>query len=530
MTQRGPASRGLMRIGARLAPASLLVQALSFASSIALATQLGATVETDAYYLALSVPVVAYSVLVSAVRLGVIPPLSRVDANDSPAGFLRSCEDVIGGTLFAAVAISIMATAVMLVVLPAAAGGSAQLSSLTRLYIIELAPYAVTGAMLGVQGAILAVRGRFVIATVVLTFEPVLKSVLVILVGRQIGAQSLVIGNLAGNFAAMLVLAVMLRRSGVAVRARKVLQVTRLRASPIVRDVMTLSTPLFVSQALLQLNPLVDRATAASLGAGDVTVFELGVRLFNVPTALLTGVILAPLAATWSQRFERDGWDAVVRSFSRIVAAMVLTLPPLIVLGYVMRQQLVGVVYLSHRYTAADVTQTANVLGMLLLGLIPQILIVPLSTLFIIRRNTVFPMLVGIANVVLNAVLDVALRGPFGLPGIALSTAVTLTSLCGVFYRQAYRKWGSLGLRIVLRPLLVSTASCVIIVFVSVVLVDALGPAHDRVQALLGLCGVAAIGLSIHAVALALGRNVIYDALPMTRRWTIKLGRSKAAA
>ena len=91
-----------------------------------------------------------------------------------------------------------------------------------------------------------------------------------------------------------------------------------------------------------------------------------------------------------------------------------LLVPPVMVSGFVVRHEVVDIAYRSHAYNAMAVSKTADVLGMLLLGLLPQVLIIPLSTLFVIRRDGVFPMKVGIANVVLNAVLDVMLRGPLG--------------------------------------------------------------------------------------------------------------------
>lgn len=533
MTRSHPAPRGLVRIAAGLAPASFLVQALSFASSVALATQLGATTGTDAYYLALSVPVIAYGVLVGALRLGAIPPLSKVDADQSPEQFSRSCQDVVGATFAAAVGLSIAATAVMLVVLPAAASGSAHLTSLTRLYVLELSPYAVTGAMLGVLGAVLAVRGRFVAAPAVLTFEPALKTVLVLVFGRQFGAQTLVVGNLVGNALAVFALWIMVRREGITLHVPPLFRVARLRTSAIVDDLARLSLPLFVSQALLQLNPLVDRATAAALGAGKVTVFELGVRLFNIPTSLLTGMFVAPLAATWSARYLRAGWDAVVRSFGRVLVAIVLAVPPLIVLAIVLRHELVGVLYLSRRYSRSDVKETANVLGMLLLGLGPQVLIVPLVTLFIVRSDSIFPMKVGIANVVLNAGLDIALRGPFGVPGIALGTAITLTILCVVFVLEARRRWGALHLRRTLKPLFISLASCAVIGSVSALLLHVAGPSDSRLQAIGVLAGIGLVALVIHCGALALGRSTITAALPMTEGWSLaalwRLSRGRPA-
>ena len=376
----------------KLVPASLLVQILSFGSSIVLATQLGASTRTDAYYLALSVPLVAYTVLLAGIRWGGIPALTTVAREETHDDFERACSELVTATLVASAIASVIVTAVMIIVLPAAAGGSAQLSSLTRLFMLELMPYAVTGAMLGTLGAILAVTGRFVVATLMLAFEPALKSILVILYREQLGVQALVIGNLVGNLLAVVVLWIVVRRAGIR------LTFGDGRRSSVVRSVFKLSAPLVISQAVLQFNPLIDRTTAASLGAGDITELELGLRLFSAPVLLLTAAMIAPLAASWSSRLATDGWEAVTRSFARVVAAVFLITTPVIIAGIAVRHQLVALLYGSHAYTPTAVSRTADVLGMLLLGLVPRILIIPLSTLFVIREDTVFPMKVGIVN------------------------------------------------------------------------------------------------------------------------------------
>jgi putative peptidoglycan lipid II flippase len=489
-------TRRLMRI----APASILVQVFSFGSSIALATQLGATGATDAYYLALSVPAVAYAVLLAALRLGGIPTLTRIQRASPSVDFPTACNELVTATAVAASVFTIVVTAVMAVVLPAAAGASPYVASLTRQFIIELAPYAVTGALLGALGAILAVQGRFVMATLVLAAEPILKTVLVVVLHRQLGAQTLVIGSIAGNAIAVVLLWRAVRHEGIALRI-----VPRF-ASPVAREVVKLSAPLVISQSVLQLNPLVDRTAAANLGNGTVTVFELGVRLFTVPVSLLAATLVAPLAATWSQRLLDEGWDAVTRSFARILAAIAIAVPPLVVVGFVLRNDLVAIAYSSHAYTQDAVDKTGGVMGVLLLGLVAQIAIVPLSTLFVIRKDTVFPMKVGIANVILNAGLDLLLRKPFGVAGIAASTAITLTVLAAVYVRAAHERWGSLHLRRVLRPALVSVGSCALIAPVAVVISEAVGAGdRTRVENLVMVIIVTGAAAAIHGISGVVG-------------------------
>lgn len=466
---------------------------------------------TDAYYLALSVPVVAYGTLLAGIQLGGIPALTSVAHQGSPTRFERGCNEVVTATLVATVALSVTVTAVMIVVIPAAAGGSAHLSSLTRLYMAELLPYAVTGGVAGALGAILAVRGKFAIVTLVLGFEPVLKSVLVLAFGSQLGAQALVLGNVFGNLVAVLVLCVVVRRQGVGLR------LVDPRRSLVVRTVFRLSAPLILSQAVLQLNPLIDRTTAASLGHGSVTEMELGLRLFSAPTALLTGIMIAPLAASWSSRLTTEGWPAVVRSFGRVLALVLIFAPPLVAAGVMVRHQLVGFAYSSHAYTPSAVSATAQVLGMLLLGLIPQILTVPLATMFVIRGDTVFPMKVGIANCLINAVLDVTLRAPLGVAGIALSTSLTYTILCGIYVWRARSRWGTLHIKAIApRLAALSAVSSAGIVAAAAVIVWAIYPAGSRVGELAVMASVAAAGAVIHGAVMTLGRGWAHAGLGLT--------------
>lgn len=525
-TPRAPSPSGLRRTFFQVGPATLLVQLASFGSSIALATLLGPSTRTDAYYLALSVPALAYVVLIAAVRLGGIPSLTEIAHTRSPEEFRQACREIVSATTVAAVVLSVVATAVMIVVFPAV-GGSARLHSLTREFMLELSPYAVTGALIGVLGGVLAVRGRFAISIVVLLFEPALKTVLLILFHGPLGAQALIAGSVLGNLAAVVVLWGALWRDGVHITP------AHFHGSPVVRAVVKISAPLLISQSVLQFNPVIDRAFAAGLGPGSVTVFELGVRLFTAPAVLLAATLTAPLAATWSARFQESGWEAVTASLTRVLLAICLLVPPVVAVGFVLRREVIEFAYSSHAYSALAISHTSAVLGMLLLGLLPQILISPLATLFIVRKETVFPMKVGIANCVLNGLLDYALRGPLGVAGIALSTTLTLTILCGVYFWAADVRWGlGAAARVVWKPATISIASACVIAALSLMIVNVTGPYESRPMQLLAIVCIGTFGFLAQWTALAVGAAYGSGAdilgIPGLGRVRLLLGRTHA--
>jgi putative peptidoglycan lipid II flippase len=500
--RRGAADVRLLRTMFRLAPWTFAVQAGSFVSSIALAWVLGAGTGTDAYFVGLSIPVLVYSVLLVAVRSGVIALLPDLPDSDD-AAFNRASSQIVSAMLAASFVCSLALTAGALFVLPPLLGGSEHFAFLTRITILELAPLGVLGALTGVFGALLAVRGIFAPQVAVMAIEPVLKTALTLTLGDRIGAQALIAGNLIGSSAAAIVLWRFVRREGILIRIGRPVN------TPLVRNVIAMSAPLLVSSSILQTNPVVDRTMAADIGRGSVTALELGLRLFVVPTTLLTATLVTPLTATWAARRLRTGWPALQESLGRIVTVLSMTLPPIIVLGFLLRHELVSAIYHGGAYQASAVHATARVFGVLLLSLPAQICSITLATLFVVHRETIFNMKIGIANVVLNVVLNWALRPSLGVAGIALSTTITLTILGGVYIAGVRKRWGGLAAGVVRSSAMRVTASVAVTTFVGLAVLRLLPASSTRAGLLLIVALVVMAGLAAHGAVLLSERRLV---------------------
>jgi putative peptidoglycan lipid II flippase len=432
---RGLADQSLVRIIGRIAPVTVVVQLAGFLFSVALARVLGSSTGTDAYFLALSVPAAIYMVMLAALRQGATPAMTDSLAR-SDEEFARASSQLVSSVALLSAALAIVVTGMALVALPLAVGeGSHRLVSLVRADLVALAPLPILGGVTGALGAIQTVRGRVTPAVAVLAFEPISKAAFVLTLGTSLGATTLIVGHLVGSTLATATLWAMIRRSGVDLRlAPSILP-------PFVRDVVRLSTPLIISQSVLQANPIVDRTMAATLGSGSVTQLELGIRLFFGATALISGTLIGPLTGTWAARRLHYGWEAVRTGVVRGLVIVLAILPPLVTLGVVLRHPMVELLYGGGAYSDRALHVTADVLGMLVLGLPAQVLVIMFASLFVVQRSTVFPMLVGMTNVVLNVALNFALRPLWGAPGIALSTSLTMTVLLVPYMRSATVRW-----------------------------------------------------------------------------------------
>jgi putative peptidoglycan lipid II flippase len=490
----------LARVFAGTLPLNVGVQALSFAAWAAFAHVLGAGTETDAYLLGLSVPALAYGIMLTAIRVGVIPGLTEEVAKSDAAG-TRAANELFAAAVIASAAIGFAIAAIAVAAAPLVLRPDADLIFRTRLTIVELSPLAVLGATTGVLSAILAVRKSFAPAVAVLAFDPLLRVGLLLSLGDRLGVQSLVIANLVGGAAAVAALWALVRHDGVP------LSLIRPASTAFVRSVVGVSAPLLISASVLTVNPIIDRTMAGDLSAGAVTALDLGMRL--VPGGLFVALVVAPLTATWAARKTHGGWPAVQESVQRALTTAAIVILPIVVIGFILRSQAVGFVYHGGAYSEHAASETTTVFGMSLLGLPAQVLSVIFSTLFIVQRETIVPMKIGFVNVVLNVGLNFALRPWLGVAGIALSTTLTYAILNVAQVTAARRRWGSFLSGPVAIPLVGLIGALTLGGLATLGALQLLPSGGSRMQSLIALLVAGAAGLAVYAAAIVLGRATI---------------------
>src|SRR5690242_7760160 len=107
----------LARVFAGTLPLNVAVQVLSFVAWAAFAHVLGASTQTDAYLLGLSVPALAYGILLTAIRVGVIPGLTEEVAKDDAAG-ARAANELFAAAILASAALGLALTAIAVAAAP----------------------------------------------------------------------------------------------------------------------------------------------------------------------------------------------------------------------------------------------------------------------------------------------------------------------------------------------------------------------------------------------------------------------------
>jgi len=506
---------GLGSILLRVSSLTLLTQVISFVSSILIARTLGATRSTDAYFLGYSVPLFVSSVFLTAIRSGAIPALTD-EASRSERAFLAGSSELVSITLISTLLLSLLAAACAVALLPLTAG-SPSLVAQAQVNALALTPLGVCAAMVSALAAILAVINRFAAAALVVGIDPILRIVLLALFGSALGTKALVIANDGGNALAVLVMWALVLRHGIPLKLRWPMR------SDFVRRSIALTAPLVLCSAVVATNPVIDRAMTAPLGAGSITALDLGIRLFGIPLTLLGATLVGPLTATWSARKAAGGWAALRDSVNRGIEMFTVVVPPLLVLGIVLRHQLVSLIYHGGGYSEHATNQSAAVLGISELGAPAMLVGIAFGTLFVIEGHAKFVLMTGVINFALNGILDYVLRTPLGVAGIALSTSMTYTVVLVIYATATRRRWegvrtpfsGPTGVRTFLAAGAMSV--------VTIALASAFSAEADRIELLAEVVVVSLAGLASY-LAVVLRRDQWRRLITASLRQLTRLG------
>ncbi|MCC6736078.1 MAG: murein biosynthesis integral membrane protein MurJ [Bauldia sp.] len=220
-----------------------------------------------------------------------------------------------------------------------------------------------------------------------------------------------------GGIAQLAVVVWAARRAGLGLRLQ------RPRLTPGVRRLWRLAVPGVIAGGVTQINIVVG-TIIASLAPGAVSYLYYADRIYQLPLGIVGVAIGVVLLPDISRQLQAGRADVAVHTQNRALEfALALTLPAAIALA-VLAQPIIHVLFERGAFDAADTVATARALTAFALGLPGFVLIKVFQPAFFAREDTRLPMLFGVASMVVNVVLSLALFPSLEHVGIAIATSV----------------------------------------------------------------------------------------------------------
>jgi putative peptidoglycan lipid II flippase len=435
--------------GGRIARAALVLIAgtvlsrlLGLGREVVIADLFGGGADVDAFTIANHVATIVYDLLIAGtVSAALVPVFSEYTDSKQRPEFGR----VISTVLTVAAIFLVMAVLLLeAFAQPLSAFMGAGFGEQARSLALEMTQWVLPGVFfMGLSGVVMAAHyalGRFVYPA----FSSAMFNAAIIFcaftLAGALGVKSLVVGMVIGAFA-MLALQVPGLRD-VPLRPRLDLR------HPAVRKIFRLYAPVGLSVVISSAALVIDRNLVSQTGEGSISAMRFATTLIQFAMGFVAAAISLAALPSLSQHFSRGDSAAYKKTLaSGLRMVWVMALPAAAGL-LTLAGPIVELVFRHGEFTQAN--QSLTVLALLFyvpglpFGAIDQVLIFA----FYARKNTLTPVLVGIAAIIAYLITAFSTIGTMGMAGLVLANSVQLTFhavVTGGLLWRALGREGGLG-------------------------------------------------------------------------------------
>lgn len=191
-----------------------------------------------------------------------------------------------------------------------------------------------------------------------------------------------------------------------------------------IRELVKLWIPLFFSNSIIQLNAMIDKAIATSLGEGTVSALSYGHFVFASIHSIMIMSICTVLLTYFSSYVMDNKIDELITTFRKSFSLMVVIMIPITALCICESRNIVSILYGRGVFDNYSINLTNNALMGYATGIIfITIRDMIMQVLYALKKNKT-AMINGIVGVVFNVVLSVILSRRIGIFGITVADSI----------------------------------------------------------------------------------------------------------
>ncbi|MBI2862769.1 MAG: murein biosynthesis integral membrane protein MurJ [Chloroflexi bacterium] len=468
--------RQILRAAAIITLGNVLSRLLGLVREQVIAGLFGATIATDAFVIAATVPTMVYDLLIGgAISAAIVPVLSGyLEAGDQQTFNKVSNNLLVLASLLLILLVAILTPLAPLIGRLLGAGLTPEGQDLAIRLIRWIMPSIVFLGLAGVSMGILYARQVFLypsLSAAAFNLGIILAAIAsALLFGPR--PESLVLGVVLGSL-----LQLLLQLPGIRGLPFRLAIAWR---DPELRQILRLYAPVFLGLVISQVGVILDRNLASRTGEGNIAAMRFATTLVQLPIGLIASAIsLAvlpslsrvaagiarpapasvtldhysvdseqPVAGDW--RLAELGDPAQERTLQPYKATLELgvrlalaAMIPVATGMVILREPLVQLLFERGAFDAEATRRTA--LAFLLYA--PQLPFVAVDLLliyaFYARKDTLTPMLIGLLGVVTYAAVGLALLKPLGFAGLVIANTAQQTLHAIVLFFLLQRSVGS---------------------------------------------------------------------------------------
>lgn len=269
-----------------------------------------------------------------------------------------------------------------------------------------------------------------------------------------------------------------------------------------IKKMIGLIIPVFIGVGVNQINAIVDRSLASTLGDGYITVLNSANRLNGFVLGLFIMSVASVIYPTLSKLSNDDDKEGFTRSVYKSINSVVLLILPISVGAIVLAEPVVRIVFQRGAFDSHATSMTAIALACYSIGMIGFGLREILNKVFYSLQDTKTPMINGALAMAMNIVMNIVLIKFLGHAGLALATSISALICIVLLFSSLKKKIGYFGqdkiLKTTFKSLVAAIVMGVVTYLIYGVLANVLGLGF--IQEAVALFGSIGIGTVVYGV------------------------------
>ncbi|MDI7277173.1 MAG: murein biosynthesis integral membrane protein MurJ [Anaerolineae bacterium] len=439
--RRGAVARGVAASAVIVAFGQLMSRLMGLVRETVLSDVFGSSPQMDSFAVVSAVPDMVYQLLVGGmVSAALVPVLSEYMGRGEREELERLASVLLSASAVVFLGIIVvLELAAPLVAVIVGGGFDADLLRLTTVLIRLIVPSLVFFGAWGVTVAVLYARQQFVfpaMAAAVYNLGVVLAA---LFLAPRLDAAALSLGVVLGALLQLLVVLPGLR--GLRLRPRLELR------HPALRRIVVLYMPVIASIVVANLGIVIDRNLASRTGEQALSWMRYATFLVQLPLGLVSVAVATAALPTLARLSQEEDTPRFCRALAGALRLVIVLVAPATVGLIVLGEAGIRAVLEHGVFTAADTAQVTRALLFYLPGLPFAAIDQPIVFAFYARKDTVPPVLVGVAGVCAYLLVGPLLAFGFGVGyiGLVVANAVQLTTHCLLMWLILQRRVGPMA-------------------------------------------------------------------------------------
>ncbi|HDK27047.1 MAG TPA: murein biosynthesis integral membrane protein MurJ [Candidatus Atribacteria bacterium] len=440
--------RGLMETKHKIAKyagivitATIFCRILGLGREIVISNKFGASIETDAFFIAFMIPNLLRSFLgEGALNTAFIPVFTEYLTNYDRKKAEYFASNVLNFLIL-----------VLIIIIALGIWGAPLLINIiaigfkSNIYKYELAinltrfmfPYIGFVAIAALFMGILNSYDHFLVPALAPAMLNIFIIIFAFILSSRYGIYSLALGVILGGIGqALIQIPVLIKRR---IRYKLIIDFN----DNGIKKMFKLLLPAVLGLAITQINVVVDRAIASNLVDGSISALYYANRLVQFPLGAFGIAISTAIFPTLSKFSAKDNIFELKKSFLFGLRMLIYITIPSAVGLVVLRRPLIRLIYEHGIFSRIATTMTANALLYYSIGLFAYASVKLITMVFYALKDTKTPVKIGIFIVFVNIILDLILVRYLAHSGLALATSIAAIINMIILLKVLQNKIGS---------------------------------------------------------------------------------------